>query len=193
MATPSRILAWKIPWTEEPGRLQSMGSQRVGHDWAAKTDLGNVVFFIILILPIQEHGVSPSACVIFGFLASIFTHLSRHFVRVILGRELRAGRWRWIGTHSGLRQLLGLGKSRDWDPPWRRNWDSWTECGLGDEEIKIKGVSDLSKQEAGGASYREKKNMGSFNGGRGSRAPRAPVFPLLENKRASAGVRVCVF
>ena len=32
MATRSRILAWKIPWTEEPGRLQSVGSQRVGHD-----------------------------------------------------------------------------------------------------------------------------------------------------------------
>ena len=32
MATHSRILAWRIPWTEEPGRLQSMGSQRVGHD-----------------------------------------------------------------------------------------------------------------------------------------------------------------
>ena len=32
MAIHSSILAWKIPWTEEPGRLQSMGSQRVGHD-----------------------------------------------------------------------------------------------------------------------------------------------------------------
>ena len=32
MATHSSILAWKIPWTEEPGWLQSMGSQRVGHD-----------------------------------------------------------------------------------------------------------------------------------------------------------------
>ena len=31
-ATHSSILAWKIPWTEEPGRQQSMGSQRVGHD-----------------------------------------------------------------------------------------------------------------------------------------------------------------
>ena len=31
MATHSSILAWKIPWTEEPGRLQSIGSQRVGH------------------------------------------------------------------------------------------------------------------------------------------------------------------
>ena len=32
MATHSSILAWKIPWTVEPGSLQSMGSQRVGHD-----------------------------------------------------------------------------------------------------------------------------------------------------------------
>ena len=32
MATHSSILAWKMPWTEEPGRLQSMGSQKVGHD-----------------------------------------------------------------------------------------------------------------------------------------------------------------
>ena len=34
MATHSSTLSWKIPWTEEPGRLQSMGSQRVGHDSA---------------------------------------------------------------------------------------------------------------------------------------------------------------
>ena len=32
VATHSSILAWKIPWTGEPGRLQSMGSQRVGHE-----------------------------------------------------------------------------------------------------------------------------------------------------------------
>ena len=32
MTTHSSTLAWKIPWTEEPGRLQSMGSKRVGHD-----------------------------------------------------------------------------------------------------------------------------------------------------------------
>ena len=32
MATHSSILAWRMPWTEEPGELQSMGSQRLGHD-----------------------------------------------------------------------------------------------------------------------------------------------------------------
>ena len=37
MATHSRILVWRIPWTEEPGGLQSMGSQRVRHDLVSKT------------------------------------------------------------------------------------------------------------------------------------------------------------
>ena len=36
-ATWSSILAWEIPWTEEPGGLQSMGSQRVGHNWETNT------------------------------------------------------------------------------------------------------------------------------------------------------------
>ena len=37
MATHSSILAWEIPWTEEPGGLQSMGSQRIRHDLATKS------------------------------------------------------------------------------------------------------------------------------------------------------------
>ena len=36
MAAHSSILAWRVPWTEEPGGLQSMESQRVGHDLATK-------------------------------------------------------------------------------------------------------------------------------------------------------------
>ena len=36
MATHSSIRAWRIPWTEEPGGLQTMGSQRAGHDWQSK-------------------------------------------------------------------------------------------------------------------------------------------------------------
>ena len=39
MAPHSSILAWKIPWTEEPGRLQSMGLLRVGHDWETSLSL----------------------------------------------------------------------------------------------------------------------------------------------------------
>ena len=53
MAIHSSIIAWKIPWTEEPARLQSVGSQRVGHDWATSvcqvqkakfTELGHCVY-----------------------------------------------------------------------------------------------------------------------------------------------------
>ena len=39
VATHSSTLAWKIPWMEEPGRLHSMGPQRVGHDWATSLSL----------------------------------------------------------------------------------------------------------------------------------------------------------
>ena len=42
METHSSILAWRIPWTEEPGWLQSMGSQGVGHDWTTDTDAPTV-------------------------------------------------------------------------------------------------------------------------------------------------------
>ena len=53
MATHSSILAWRIPWTEEPGGLQSLGSQRVGHDWSdwARTQ---VALFERTRLPMQE-------------------------------------------------------------------------------------------------------------------------------------------
>ena len=44
MATHSSILAWKISWTQEPGGLQSMGSQRVGHDWATNI---NTLHFLV--------------------------------------------------------------------------------------------------------------------------------------------------
>ena len=37
LATHSSILAWRITWTEEPSELESMESQRVGHDWATNT------------------------------------------------------------------------------------------------------------------------------------------------------------
>ena len=48
MVTHSSILAWRTPWTEEPGGLQSMGLQRAGHDWAT-----NTFVFIILLLTVS--------------------------------------------------------------------------------------------------------------------------------------------
>ena len=72
MATHSRILAWRIPWTEEPGRLQSMGSQRFGHDWVANytTELfptpGARSFWVVWIMRLSVWfvgmGIIPSPC-----------------------------------------------------------------------------------------------------------------------------------
>ena len=65
MATHSSNLAWRIPWTEEPGRLQSMGSQRIGHDWnglahtqATQGFLGGSVVKN-LCLQCRRHGFDP--------------------------------------------------------------------------------------------------------------------------------------
>ena len=46
MATHPSILAWRIPWTDEPGRLQSMGLQRVGHNW---NDLAHIYLFLAVL------------------------------------------------------------------------------------------------------------------------------------------------
>ena len=52
MATHSSTLAWKIPWMNEPGRLQSTGSQRVGHNWATSLTHSR---FVIAFLPRRKH------------------------------------------------------------------------------------------------------------------------------------------
>ena len=46
METHSNILTWRIPWTEEPGKLQSMGSQRVWQDWVTNTSTSWIVMLI---------------------------------------------------------------------------------------------------------------------------------------------------
>ena len=53
MAAHSSILAWKIPWTMEPGRLPSMRSQRVRHDWATSLSLSYILLFFWQILTLK--------------------------------------------------------------------------------------------------------------------------------------------
>ena len=53
MATHSRILAWEIPWREEPGRLQSMGSQRIRHNWVT------IHFHFLSLFFVGTNHVSP--------------------------------------------------------------------------------------------------------------------------------------
>ena len=45
-ATYCSILAWRVPWTEDPGGLQSIGSQRVGHNWATNTFISDIIEYL---------------------------------------------------------------------------------------------------------------------------------------------------
>ena len=56
MATHSCILAWKIPWTEDPDRLQSMGSQRVRHDWEISLTHSLIITYNYKIQPVHSKG-----------------------------------------------------------------------------------------------------------------------------------------
>ena len=78
MAPHSSTLAWKIPWTEEPGRLQSMGSLRVRHDWATLLSLFTFMHWRRQwqptpdLLPGESQGWEP------GGLPSMGSHRVRH-------------------------------------------------------------------------------------------------------------------
>ena len=96
MATHSSTLAWKIPWTEEPGRLQSMGSQRVGHNWA--TSLSFFMFFLIL----GSAESVPQARMRLEHLPwGIPEHLSFHWE----GKEFMIPSW--LPSIAGLPRILG--------------------------------------------------------------------------------------
>ena len=74
MATHYSTLAWKIPQTEEPGGLQSMGSQRVGYDWVT-----SLTFF--------------SICVLTEFFKYRDIYKLFHFEQVLLKKD---SSWKWI-------------------------------------------------------------------------------------------------
>ena len=57
MATHSSVLAWRIPWTEKPGRLQSTGSQRIRQDWLDKAV--NRVISLVTFCDFGFHSISP--------------------------------------------------------------------------------------------------------------------------------------
>ena len=96
MATHSSILAWRIPWTEEPGGLGSMGSRRVGHNWATNTFPFTLLaatlsicfpFNKTLKCTLSVHAVSnPSLPILFGissnqlFIASVMIPCEVHAV-----------------------------------------------------------------------------------------------------------------
>ena len=68
MASHSSTLAWKIPWTEEPGRLQTMGSRRVGHDCMIYHLNGFRIYFLT-----EENGSSHKTCGCTGHQLLLYT------------------------------------------------------------------------------------------------------------------------
>ena len=63
MATHSSILAWKIPWTEEAGRLQSMGSHRVGHEWVTSLHFTSQCSYRMILIGVKNPPTGKeSAC-----------------------------------------------------------------------------------------------------------------------------------
>ena len=64
LATHSSILSWRIPWTEEPGRLQSMGLQKVGRDWTTKTSsILHMVMYVFKCYSFNSSHLSYPHCV----------------------------------------------------------------------------------------------------------------------------------
>ena len=62
MATHSSILAWRIPWTEEPGGLQSMESQRVGHDWSDWAHMQVNMMLTLMLITVDTCGDRWDLC-----------------------------------------------------------------------------------------------------------------------------------
>ena len=109
MAIHSRILALRIPWTEEPGGLQSMGSRRVGHDWATNTFTSPppqhlyCLLFLFYFLPLLTSSFPPLSLLLshLGLLLSrpacqpsLFFHLYFSFglISVLPGESLQFSR-----------------------------------------------------------------------------------------------------
>ena len=117
MATHSSTLAWKIPWTEEPGRLQSMRSWRVWHDWATSLSLFTFMHWrrkwqpTPVFLPGESQGWGEP-----GGLPSMRSHRVGHDWSDLAAA---AGSWWWTGK-PGMLQSMGLRRVRPTE------WLNWT-------------------------------------------------------------------
>ena len=104
MAPHSSTLAWKIPWTEEPGRLQSMGSRRVGHDWAIALSLFAFMHWrrkwqpTPVFLPGESQGQGAWWAAVYG-VAQSRTRLKRLSSSSVL-RESKANLYKMLVTQS---------------------------------------------------------------------------------------------
>ena len=123
MATHSSILAWEIPWMEEPGRVKSLGSQTVGHDWAVNTYRKSLSIPALdeqwwkLIGPGGvEMVIGLVKCRLLSLMEGMATHSSTLPWRI-------PNSWRiWREEPSELQYMAGLQRVEhdwsDWDAHW---------------------------------------------------------------------------
>ena len=102
MATHSSIPTWRIPWTEEPGGLESMGLQRVRQDWVAHT----FTFIVMITIPVtlSSHWTVSAARCTLGTGGPITQAVDAAYLALCLSRPLRSRDWRTY--HPGCRRCL---------------------------------------------------------------------------------------
>ena len=115
MATHSSILAWKIPWTEEPGRLQSMGSRRVGHNWTTSLSLFTFMLWRrkwqptpVFLLGESQGQWSLVGCHLWGRTESDMTEAN------LQQQQQRASCWGWKRRVKKLAWKSTFRKRRSW-------------------------------------------------------------------------------
>ena len=121
IATHSNPFAWKMPWTEEPGRLQSMGSIRVGHDWATSLSLFPFMHWrrkwqpTPVFLPGESQGQwSLVGCHLWGHTESDTTEVTEQQQHILTQEKAMAPHSSTLAWKShGRRSLVGWG-------PWGR-------------------------------------------------------------------------
>ena len=90
MTTHASILAWKIPWTEKPGGLQSIGSQRVGHDWSDLARTHTHILGILNLIPL----LGPGNLYFYGGpQCSLFTSLFDNCYRQLSALDSSSSLW----------------------------------------------------------------------------------------------------
>ena len=113
MATQSSILAWRTPWTEEPRRLQSMGSHTVGHDWATKHPELSLSYLSV------TWKMSPM-CLKWNYMCKVPGHLRKMLLVPVISAGLLLSRWK------SKNRVLKCSKCKNrtgWDWCHTNGWD----------------------------------------------------------------------
>ena len=149
MAPHSSTLAWKIPWMEEPGRLQSMGSLRVGHDWATSLSLFTFMHWgrkwqpALVFLPGESQGRgSLVGCRLWGCTESDTTNAT--WQQQQQQSKMKEGLpWRSVDRASRF-SCRGTASILDWVTKAPACHMAWPKCFLKHKKFKIRIGSSLN-------------------------------------------------